>query len=244
MAQYTISHSEYVKGWTSFWSYIPDWMARMDDQFYSFKNGQLWMHNDTDNLLRNNFYGEQQASSVKTVINEAMEDDKVFKTLVTESDQKWAASIITNYTAGQLQANEFTTHESRQFTFLRQNEDDTDTGGHAVQGIGVIQQVSGLNITYRQLPNMVNITDRLYQINSDTQELIGEITAINRQTKTITVASITVTPVVGRYTYARKNSRADGAEIRGRYMEVLLSNSDPIPGELMAVGTNAVKSYI
>ena len=42
MAQFTLSHSEENKGWTSFWNYIPDGMCYVGNRFYSIKNGQLY----------------------------------------------------------------------------------------------------------------------------------------------------------------------------------------------------------
>lgn len=248
MANYTITHSENAGrggGWTSFWSYVPDWMARMGNRMYSFKNGQLWIHNDSTNPLRNNFYGAQFFTSVKTVFNDAMEDDKIFKTLIEESDQKWAAAYSTNYTEGAVTAEEFETHESRQFTFLRKNEDETDLRGHSNQGIGVIKTVVGLIMGFNRIPNMINIGDRLFQLSELNEQLIGIITAIDKTNFTITVDAITTLPVIGMYSYAKKNSRVEGAEIRGYYMEVLLTNEDPAAGgELFAVSSKVVKSYI
>ncbi len=34
---YTLSYSEGVQGWTSFFSFYPDWMIGMNNYFYTFK---------------------------------------------------------------------------------------------------------------------------------------------------------------------------------------------------------------
>ena len=41
----TLTFDDGVKGWTSFYSYIPDFMIGMNNYFYSFKNGNLYRHN-------------------------------------------------------------------------------------------------------------------------------------------------------------------------------------------------------
>jgi hypothetical protein len=55
MAAYTLTYSEGVEGWASFYSFLPDWMIGMNNYFYTFKGGNLYRHNV--NNTRNNFYG-------------------------------------------------------------------------------------------------------------------------------------------------------------------------------------------
>ena len=54
MAEYTLTYDEQIKGWVSFYSYIPEKMIGMNQFLYSFKNGNLYKHNS--NETRNNFY--------------------------------------------------------------------------------------------------------------------------------------------------------------------------------------------
>lgn len=244
MSQYTLTFSEQNKGWTSFWSYRPDALARLNDRFYTIKNGQLWLHNDADNPIRNNFYGVQYNSSIKTVFNDAMADDKVFKTLILEANQKWAATFKTNLTESTIAAPEFNTRESRQFSFIRKNEAAGSLRGNAAQGIGVVVSVTGFAVAFNRIPDLVSVGDQLYQINVEAQELIGLITDIDRATRTITVDAFVTVPVVGYYAYAKKNSRVEGEETRGYYLEVTLTNNDTEEGNLFAVSTETSKSYV
>ena len=50
----TITFDEINNAWTSFHSYEPEWMERIGNSFYSFKNGNLYLHDDND--TRTNFY--------------------------------------------------------------------------------------------------------------------------------------------------------------------------------------------
>lgn len=245
MAKYTITHSEETGGWTSFWNYSPDWMMRLGRKFFSIKNGQLWEHHDEANPVMNNFYGTQYNTSIKTVFNDAMADDKIFKELATESDEKWAAAIATNYTDSTIKATEFTTKESRQFSFIRKNEDDTSLKGSSAQGIGVIASVTiqGQLLYNRNLPTLISVGDEVYQINGSQQELIGTILDIDRALRII-LMDVVNPPVPGFYTFAKKNARVEGEATRGYYMEVTLTCSNNDYSELYAVEAGAVKSYV
>lgn len=242
MAQYTITFSERNKGWTSFWSYIPDWFSRLNNRFFSIKNGQVWEHNDVDNPVMNNFYGAQYSSSIKTVFNDDMIHDKAFKTLVLESPEKWDAAILTNYTESSIESDKFNTRESRQFAFVRQNEDTEDLRGGVAQGIGVIVSATGLTITFSRDPELVNIGDVLKQRNGGTNEVIGTITDIT--SNVVTVDAIVTTPVPGFFSFAQKNARAEGSDVRGYFMEVLLSNTETTQSGIFAVGTETSRSYV
>ena len=74
----TITYSIWSKGWTSFWSYAPDWMVGLNSSFYTFKDGSIWKHNT--NSTRNNFYGTQYKSTITTIFNDEPSQMKVFKT--------------------------------------------------------------------------------------------------------------------------------------------------------------------
>ena len=88
----TLSYSEDVKGWPSFYSFIPDYMCGMNGFFYSWKGGQLYRHNT--NLLRNNYYGVQYSSTITSVFNVEPMTIKLFKTMSYESDDRWACTSL------------------------------------------------------------------------------------------------------------------------------------------------------
>lgn len=243
--KYTVSHSEENKGWTSFWKYFPDWYLNINNKFLTIKDGQLWLQNDVDNEdIRNNIYNKQLKSSIKTVFNEAVVDDKIFKNLVLESNEKWHAILKTNYTEGEIKKEEFNTRESRQFAFTRGNETFNSLQGNSAQGIGIIISSSSNTIVFSKIPDLICVNDILYQLNGSSQEEIGIIEDINRITNTITVSVVVNAPVNGYYSFALKNSRVEGEEIRGYYLEVTLENEETTNGELFGVSTNIIKSYV
>lgn len=76
--------------WTSFTSFIPDYMAQSAMVFVSMKNGELWVHN-SDNVPRNNFYGVQYDSIIEFVSNVNPYEVKVFDSIAVDSNEVWEA---------------------------------------------------------------------------------------------------------------------------------------------------------
>lgn len=239
--QYTLSHSEKSEGWTSFWSYIPDGMLRLNNRFYTIKNGQLYLHNE-ETGVRNNFYGVQHSSKINFYFNESNSEDKIFKNLVLEGNLPWDAIVTTNLANSSIKKEEFDQRESRHFAYMRKNENEEDLHGNSAQGIGVIDSSSGTDITFLFISEFVSVGDKLYQLNGNTPELIGVIEEVNELT--IKVDAIVTVPMSGFYSYSKKDSRIEGGEVRGYYMEVELTNDSTEKVELFAVNTNAIKSYV
>ena len=130
----TIAFDEKNNGWEGFFSFNPDDMISLNNSFYSFRDGNL--HEHETNETRRSFYGNISEAKITTVINQASQFDKVFKTLEVESNKSWSVEIKTNLTHGRVENDEFSLRESRWFAHLRKNEDDTDFSDNAVCGIG------------------------------------------------------------------------------------------------------------
>jgi hypothetical protein len=74
----TVSFDERVDGWTSFKSFLPESGLSINNIYYTFKNGDLYSH---DNTTRNTFYGTAYESSVNVLFNDIPTSVKSFKTL-------------------------------------------------------------------------------------------------------------------------------------------------------------------
>ena len=87
----TVSFSEKSKGWTSFKSFVPEVGVSLDNQYYTFKGGSLYVHHD--NQETNNFYGVTPTidngalSSVTVLLNDMPGSVKSFNTLNYEGTQ-------------------------------------------------------------------------------------------------------------------------------------------------------------
>ena len=81
----TITYSERAKGWVSLKSFTPEQGLSLNNEYYTFKNGQLYIHHD--NTTRNNFYGTQYDSTVTVIFNDMPEAVKSFGALNYEGTQ-------------------------------------------------------------------------------------------------------------------------------------------------------------
>ena len=62
MPNYTLSYNETVQGFPSFFSFFPEWMIGMNNHFYTFNGGNLYLQNS--NPVYNNYYATQYGSSI------------------------------------------------------------------------------------------------------------------------------------------------------------------------------------
>ena len=96
----TLSFDESVKGWTSFYTYDPDFTASLKNKFYSFKAGGIWEHYNSIGDY-STFYGVPNNSSVTFIFNPNVSMVKAFKTVNYEGSTGWeATSISTNQDTG------------------------------------------------------------------------------------------------------------------------------------------------
>lgn len=84
----TIAFSEIKKRWCTFYSYVPEYMVTNNVGLISFKDGELYLHNE--NGTYNNFYGEQFSSKLRFLSNMERSSIKVYHSLFTESSHKFS----------------------------------------------------------------------------------------------------------------------------------------------------------
>lgn len=245
---YTITFDESVKGWTSFHSYIPDWMGSLNSRFYTVKNGQLYEQNDESNPVRNNFYGVQYSSVIKCIVNTNPSDIKFMKALNTESNKAFDVVIVSylsdqfdDTTRSTIDVGEFLEKEGKFYAYVRRNEIVNDYTSKASYGLGRVDSVLGSVITLQNpIPtSLISASDELYDVNNT---LIGNIISYDPQARAITVDTA---PVIAANTflYGQKVGRIEGSEIRGYNFEVELTDQSTSRLELFALNTEVAKSY-
>ena len=163
----------------------------------------------------------------KIGINEMMKNRKI--------------DLLTNLTNGSLANTEFLQRESFYYTDIKQTEDATDYTGFNVQGIGEIASFITTVITFgNAIPQRVSVGDMLRQDNGGLED-IGVITVVSGMD--VTVSAIINAPVNGMFSFAVKNSRVEGSDMRGYYLEAKLSSQLNTAVELNGVTVNTVLSH-
>lgn len=266
----TITYSETVAGWPSFYSYNPDWMIGMNQYFYTFKGGNLYRHNV--NSLKNTFYqqwwvligdkaGAFTPSLMHSVFNTMPLENKLFKTLNIEGDAAWSAKLLTDIQqSGFINEAWFEKKEQSFFAFVR-NTVDGEIAIRSTNGIGASYQVNlaGNTIDFSITPlvdlgTIMSIGDYLYFMippTPSTMLLAGEIVQINRNYKLginqividITISGTTPITIQNAYFLYIKNSVAESHGVLGHYCEFIIKNSSTSKVELFAVESEVMKSF-
>ena len=155
----TVCYKESVRGWTTRSSFLQENGVSLNNSFYTFKDGNIWLH--YSNALRNNFYGVQYNSSVKLLINDAPSSIKSFTALNYEGSQAvkytydidpsdgeadsqvktkngwFVNSITTDQQTGSIK--EFVDKEGKWFNYIKGDTttlQNLDTKEFSVQGVG------------------------------------------------------------------------------------------------------------
>ena len=157
----TVSYSEKVRGWVSFKSFVLEQGTSLANNYYTFYEGGLYLHN-SENEPRNNFYGIQYNSSITAVLNDSPSVVKYFNTLNYEGSQSevvagninsgfevynenakdgWLVDYIqTDKQRGSVK--EFIEKEGKWFNYIKGDDTDLDTGSLSFQGLGVVKNVT------------------------------------------------------------------------------------------------------
>ena len=167
----TLSFTEKVNGWVSFKSFLPENGVSLLNSYFTFKEGEMYMHNE--NLTRNTFYDASyrydtsstsnfEPSTIKLVFNGEPDTVKDFKTISYEGDTGWTANTITtDKESGSVPA--FVEKEGKYFNFIKGAKINNDvdllkTQGLNVQGVGKPSTIS-LNSNVRSFTHTVTAVD-------------------------------------------------------------------------------------
>ena len=267
MPNYTLSYSEDVKGWPSFYSFNPDYMIGMNNYFYSFKGGNLYRHNT--NELRNNFYGVQYVSTIKSVINDSPLENKLFKTMNIEGDDAWGSGMYTDLQDnGVIEKDWFVKKEQAWFAFVRNSgtvpAQPSEYALRSVNGIGRSTTITGtgasvqVNFAIGSSPiaigSIISIGDYLYYTLPPTYGspvLFGKVVNIqqdypsnlNRLTVDTTIPGASIPGIQTPYIMYIKGSVAESHGLLGHYFVFELENDNTSKVELFAVESEVMKSY-
>ena len=164
----TLSYDEKVKGWTSFHSYEPEMMVNLNNEFFSFKGGQLYLHNQDSS--RNTFYGQSYNTEIEFVANDGPSEVKIFKTIEIEGDSKeWDVTVSTDLESGHVNKTDFENKEGFKYSYIRRNAvDEVKTELLSVQGIGNLINIGDAPITTTTTQSPVTTTTAVPTITTTT----------------------------------------------------------------------------
>jgi len=248
MPSYTLTYSQGVKGFPSFYSFFPDYIMGMNQYLYTFNKGNLYRHNT--NVLRNNYYGIQYNSTVTGVLNDQPLQAKIFKTIELESDGRWATTLITDLQSGSIAADYYSLKEGSFFSFIRYNSGSQNLNLRSTQGIGTCLTVTGsvaappvvISFSF-SVDSILSIGDKVYKVSAGVLSEVGPVTAISENRTAITIAIPVGDIVGGDQVVYLKDSVAESYGMLGYYLEFTLTNTSTSAVELFSVNTQVFKSF-
>jgi hypothetical protein len=243
-------------------------MIGMNNYFYTFKGGNIYRHNT--NALRNNFYGVQYNSTLKSVLNDMPLENKLFKTLSLEGDAPWSATMITDLEiTGFIQSPWFEKKEASWFSFVRNAgtvpANPVQYPLRSLNGIGISDNVTVVGpvttIDFSITPlvaigSIISVGDILYFALPPynvplSPQLAGQVTAINvnypqgvnQLVINNSIVGAVPIPIVNPYFLYIKNSVAESHGVLGHYCVFDLENTSTAKVELFTVRSDVMKSF-
>lgn len=246
----TLTFSNTSEGWSSRWTYRPEWMVGLNNTFYSFKRGNLYQH-DT-NQQRTVFYDDPAYYSISTIINQSPTEIKMFKTLALDATLALDVTGYTDLDQMEMDLSQFVNKEGEWYSYIRRPINQLNYDLVSTQGIGIASTVTGTtNIDINAEISNIDQGDLIYK--ADYNTATGEIsnvllvgTAVEVLSSTIITTSFTNAPVGGNYILAVKQSSVESYGSRGYFLDLTLSRSGSeaqIDNELFAVSTSVFKSF-
>lgn len=259
---FTTSFNEPTGGWSSFYSYSPEFMVGMNNSFYSFNGGNLYLHN-SGNVPVCNFYGSQSSASVTTMVNERPLERKLLKAVALESDAPWQAGFSTDESqqTALVTTAQYVLKEGMYFSNIKHDASLVSTPNfknRSTVGVGLIASaVTGAGTTRTftfatniEFSNSISIGDRIWYGTPagspptvPTLLIGGTISAISGNTITATGLAAPAIGATGLLIVAVKNAQAESYGISGGYAQMTLTHSDPTQSELFSVEIDYMKSF-
>jgi hypothetical protein len=239
----TLTYSATDKGWTSRWSYIPDWMLGLNNNFYTWNEGSLYKH--WVNETHNEFYGTVYPTEITTIFNEDYANVDVFNALAIYGTDAWDVEVTTDINDGQISADFFKNKEGRWYSYIRRNEDDFDARSLSVQGLGQLLSIATNTLTFAfKIDSIIAVGDLL--LFDDGTDLFEIGTIVSHTPTTVTVDAVANVPAIGDFVLFSKDPVAESYGCRGYYMEVKLTlplEQSITLSEIFSVSTTVFKSY-
>lgn len=248
----TVAFSEVANGWTSRFSYSPEWMTHINGRFYSFSGGNLYRHQDPNGTPTVYYNGGISGSNIIVVSNNQPLEKKKFKAIGIDSTQRPTVSILTNElgTIDLIPAN-FLLKEGMFFSDLKTSvSSPPDFNSRSVMGLGFATTTTGGGSKTWTFPagvisSMISTQDALYYTTNPAVNSLSPAGSITSITPTTIVTSSGVPNAGGSYFIVIvKNQVAESQGILGDYAKITLAfGAGQLPFEMFAIEVDYMKSF-
>lgn len=228
-------YSDKDNGWMGRLTFNPEDMIRINNHFVSFKNGEIYLHNQ--NNIFNTFYGVESPSKFSFNFSQDPSTRKNFRVISQEGTDAWGVTLNTDLDSGYINKVDFEKKEGVFYAYIRNSNENIDSSLLSCQGIG-IGTVSGLTLNFSfELESVISIGD---QIRNTNLELVGTIVSKTSNSLTLnTMNNIGATDFV----LCSKPQSIENQSMLGYYMRATLELTKNTYAEIFAVNCEVAKSY-
>lgn len=248
----TVAFSEVANGWTSRFSYFPEWMTHINGRFYSFNGGNLYRHQDTLAAPTTYYAGPVSGSNITVASNNQPLEKKKFKAIGIDSTQKPTVSVVTNELGViSIAPANLLLKEGMFFSDLKTSVlSPPDFNSRSAMGLGFATTATGgVSKTWTfpagVISPMISAQDALYYTNSPSLNALTPAGAITSITPTTIVTSSGAPNAGGSYFIVIvKNQVAESQGILGDYAKITLAfGAGQLPFEMFAIEVDYMKSF-
>ncbi|WP_165914273.1 hypothetical protein, partial [Pseudomonas sp. IC_126] len=132
-------YSDSNNGWLGTQTFNPEDMIRLKGDFYTFKNGEVYLHNQEFNNgipNYNIFYGESFESEASFNFSQDPSQNKIYQALEIEGSTAVQIALETNLDLGYINQSDFEKKEGYYYAYVRGSNAVLDTSLLTSQGIG------------------------------------------------------------------------------------------------------------
>jgi hypothetical protein len=228
-------YSDKDNGWLGRLSFNPEDMVKVNNHFVSFKNGEVYLHNQEANY--NTFYGVQSDSIFSFNFNESPSNRKSHKTIEIEGSIAPEVTLLTDLSNGYINSVDFQKKENVFYAYVRNSNNVIDTALiNSCQGIGNCT-LSGLTLSFGFDLENVNVGDEIRNVSL---QLVGIVQSKTANSLILNTANNIVS---GAFVLCSKPQSIEVNDLLGYYMKVTCRFSTNTYKEIFAVNTTISKSF-
>lgn len=228
-------YSDKNNGWLGRLKFNPEDMIRINNHFITFKNGEIYLHNQEN--IRNTFYEVESPSEFSFYFSQEPSTRKSFKNIEIEGNTAVDVELVTDINQGYINNTDFEKKEGIFYAYIRNSDDTIDSALLSCQGIGNCT-ISGLTLNFDfDLDSIISVGD---QVRNADLELVGTIVSKTANSLTLNaVANI----VSGDFVLCSKPQSISNNDLLGYYMKVTCRFSSNTYKEIFAVNSEVSKSF-
>jgi hypothetical protein len=223
-----LSYSELSSGWPTYYTFYPEWMIGVNNNFYSFQDGNLIKHND---VYSPNMYGVAIQSSIVFCANKTPLVNKLFKAISLDASAPSAVNMSSTWAnlatqpgglfqdadgTGEILSSYFVKKESMWFSNISLFAPDS-LSYRNMTGMGIASSVTtvGSNSVFiftTPISETISVGDFYGYVTLPSAVValqIGTITAISNDRLIVSTANLLSPPVVTDFIFSYKNINAE-----------------------------------